>query len=121
LARLLLGLPRALSHGHMPLPRSRLELAGVSQEDLLAGNAGVGVAGLLADLRIDCRAALVTSRRHVANLPREIRAAFLPLALVEPYLRALERPGRDLLRGAVEIVPLVRVYRIAMAHWRGRA
>jgi phytoene synthase len=40
--------------------------------------------------------------------------------LVEPYLRALERPGRDLLRGAVEIVPLVRVYRIAMAHWLGR-
>ena len=104
----------------MPLPRSRLDLAGVRQEDLLAGNAGVGVAGLLADLRSECRAALVTSRRHVANLPREIRAAFLPLALVEPYLRALERPGRDLLRGAVEIVPLVRVYRIVMAHWLGR-
>jgi phytoene synthase len=120
LARLLLGLPRALSQGHMPLPRSRLDLAGVGQEDLLAGNAGVGVAGLLAGLRSECRAALVTSRRHVANLPREIRAAFLPLALVEPYLRALERPGRDLLRGAVEIVPLVRVYRIAMAHWLGR-
>jgi phytoene synthase len=120
LARLLMRLPRSLSHGHMPLPQSRLDSAGVTQDDLLAARASAGVAGLLAGLRGECRAAHVTSRQHVANLPRKIRAAFLPLALVEPYLRALERPGRDPLRGAVEIVPLVRVCRILTAHWLGR-
>jgi phytoene synthase len=40
--------------------------------------------------------------------------------LVETYLRALERPGRDVLRAPVEIAPLTRVWRIAAAHWLGR-
>ncbi len=120
LARLLLGLPRALSLGRMPLPQSRLDAAGVRPEELLAGEASAAIARLLADLRAEVRSGLVTSRQHVASLPRAIRTAFLPLALVEPYLRALERPGRDLLRGAAEIVPLTRVYRIIRAHWLGR-
>jgi phytoene synthase len=113
-------LPHSLSLGRVPLPQSRLDSAGVTQSDLLAARAGADVAGMLAGLRGECRAAHVTSRQHVANLPRGIRAAFLPLALVEPYLRAVERPGRDPLRGVVEIVPLVRVCRILTAHWLGR-
>jgi 15-cis-phytoene synthase len=56
----------------------------------------------------------------VANLPRELRLAFLPLALVETYLRALERPGRDVLRAPAGIAPLTRVFKIAAAHWLGR-
>jgi hypothetical protein len=40
--------------------------------------------------------------------------------LVEPYLRAMQRRGRDLLRAPAEIAPLTRVVRIAMAHWLGR-
>ena len=83
-------------------------------------SAGPGVAGLLAGLRDEVRRSLVTSRQHVANLPREVRVAFLPLALVRSYLRALERRGRDVLRESVEIAPLTRVLRIAAAHWLGR-
>jgi len=56
----------------------------------------------------------------LANLLRNMRVAFLPLALVETYLRALERPGRDVLRTPAEIAPLTRVCRIAAAHWLGR-
>ena len=56
----------------------------------------------------------------MANLPRPVRGAFLPLALVETYLRALERPGRDVLRSPAEIAPLTRAWRIAAAHWLGR-
>lgn len=121
LARLLLGLPRSLSLGRVLLPQSRLDAAGVTRNQLLAGESGPSVSGLLMDLRRECRARLVMSRQHVANLPRRIRPAFLPLALVEPYLRALERQGRNLLRGEAEVVPLVRVYRIVVAHWLGRA
>jgi phytoene synthase len=120
LSRLLLGLAHALSRGRLLLPRSRLQAAGVTQAELLAGEGGPSVAALLAGLRDEVRASLVTSRQHVANLPREPRLAFLPLALVQSYLRALERPGRDLLRGVVEIAPLTRVVRIAMARWLGR-
>ena len=120
LARLLLGLAHTLSRGRLLLPQSRLEAAGVTQAELLAGEGGPSVAAVLSDLRDQTRTSLVTSRQHVANLPREARTAFLPLALVGSYLRALERPGRDLLRGAAEIAPLTRVVKIAMAHWLGR-
>jgi 15-cis-phytoene synthase len=75
---------------------------------------------LLAGFREEARRNLVTSRQHVANLPRRARPGFLPLALVRSYLRALERPGRDVLRESVEIAPLTRVLRIAVAHWSGR-
>jgi phytoene synthase len=120
LTRLLLGLPHTLSRGRLPLPQTCLDAAGVTRAQLLAGESSDPVAKLLADLRADARRGLVTARRHVADLPREMRAAFLPLALVEPYLRALERPGRDLLRGSAEILPLTRVWRLMVAHWLGR-
>jgi phytoene synthase len=120
LARLLLRLPGTLARGRLLLPQSRIEAAGATRSDLLSGSAGPGVASLLAGLRDEVRRSLVTSRQHVANLPREARAAFLPLALVRSYLRALERPGRDVLRESVEIAPLTRVLRIAAAHWSGR-
>jgi phytoene synthase len=120
LSRLLASLPRTLSHGRVPLPQSRLDAAGLTPAQLLAGEGGPQAAGLLAGLGEEVRRSLVTSRQHVANLPREARAAFLPLALVQSYLRALDRRGRDLLRGSAEIAPLTRVMRIAVAHWLGR-
>ena len=120
LARLLLGLPYALARGRLPLPRSRLDAANVGSGELLSGEGGANVAGILASLCAEARIALATSRKHVADLPRPMRAAFLPLALVETYLRALERRGHDVLRSPVEIAPLTRVWRIAVAHWLGR-
>jgi phytoene synthase len=122
LARLLLGLPNALSRGRLALPRTRLAAAGVTGEDLLLQGAdgGVSVAPLLADLRAASGGSLVTARQHVANLPRRMRVAFLPLALVASYLRALERQTGDRLREEAQIAPLTRVLRIAGAHWLGR-
>jgi 15-cis-phytoene synthase len=120
LARLLLRLPWMLSRGRLLLPQSRIEAAGAARLELLSGVAGPGVASLLAGLREESRRSLVASRQHVANLPREAHAAFLPLALVRSYLRALERRGRDVLRESAEIAPLTRVVRMAAAHWSGR-
>jgi 15-cis-phytoene synthase len=120
LARLLLGLPHALSRGRLPLPQSRLDAAGVGRQELLSGVGGGNTADMLAGFCAEARTALATSRQHVANLPRHVRSGFLPLALVETYLRALERPGRDVLRAPAEIAPLTRVCRIAMGHWLGR-
>jgi phytoene synthase len=120
LARLLLGLPQALSRGRLPLPQSRLDTANVSRDELLSGEGGSKTAAMLAGFCAQARKALATSREHVANLPRHRRLAFLPLALVETYLRAFERPGRDVLRTPAAIAPLRRVCRIAAAHWLGR-
>jgi phytoene synthase len=120
LARLLLGLPQALAHGRLALPLARLDAAGAMPQALLAGEGGEAIRPLLADLQAQARHSLATGRKHVADLPRAVRTAFLPLALVESYLRALERPGRDVLREPATIAPLTRVGRIAAAHWLGR-
>ena len=120
LARLLLGLPHMLSRGSHLLPQSRLDASSVSSGELLSGEGGRNVADMLANLCSEARDAVAASRKHVANLPRHVRLAFLPLALVETYLRVLERPGRDVLRTPAEIAPLTRVWRIAAGNWLGR-
>ena len=117
----LLGAIRAVVRQvSLPLPQSRLDAANVSSQELLSGDSGSNTADMLAGFCAEARKYLATSRQHVANLPRNMRVAFLPLALVETYLRALERPGRDVLRTPAEIAPLTRVCRIAAAHWLGR-
>jgi phytoene synthase len=92
----------------------------VSPEALLTAEGLEGTLGVLAGMRAQARASLAEARQRVANLPRDRRPAFLPLALVGPYLRAMERRGREALREPAEISPLARVTRIAAAHWLGR-
>jgi phytoene synthase len=66
---------------------------------------------VLAEFRETARVALKSARAHVAALPREVRKAFLPLALVDPYLSALRRV--DPLRQVAEINPLYRLWRLS--------
>ena len=120
LARLLMGLPNALARGRVPLPQSRLDAYHVSSAELLSGADGGKVATLLVNLCEEAREALARSRNEVANLPRATRPAFLPLALVGTYLRALEGGAQSILRSPPQVTPLKRVARIAMAHWFGR-
>ena len=119
LARLLLALPLTLSRGRLPLPLRHLA-AGKEPKALLAGAGGAELAGLLSELCADSRRHHAACRQHVAKLPRKLRPAFLPLALVEPYLRRLERAGGEPLGKHAGIAPLVRVLRIAAAHGLGR-
>lgn len=119
-ARLLLGLPRSLSLGRIPLSQAQMAKAGVGAQDLLAGASGAQVAALLAACRAQISASLAAARRLVQRLPRTSRVAFLPLALVGPYVRALERAGDNPLRQEARIAPLTRVLRIAAAHLFGR-
>jgi len=118
LVRLLLGLPQALARGFSPLPRARLQQAGIA--NLASETDAAKVSALMRDLHAEVLRNLEAARQHVANLPRMTRVAFLPLALVEPYLRALEKPGQNPLRDLAEIAPLQRIWRIGRAHWLGR-
>ena len=115
----LTGLMRALpvhaAQGRVDLPADALRRHGTSPEDVLAGKASQGLHPVLAELRRKARAALDEARRHLAALDAGARAAFLPLALVEPYLAALERE-RDPLHGIAGINPLYRLWRLAT--WR---
>jgi phytoene synthase len=120
-ARLLFGLPRALSRGRVLLPAARLAAAGLTPGDLLTAGREGEVRPLLAEATQQAREALAEARHHVAKLPRDMQAAFLPLALVDPYLRASERARRVSLLVEPRIAPIARISRLAVAHWRGRA
>jgi phytoene synthase len=118
----LTGLMRALpvhaAQGRIDLPADRLRQHGISPGQILAGEMSDGLAALLGELRAEAGASLREALRAMHDLGPTARAAFLPLALVEPYLAALARETRDALHEVACINPLYRLWRLAA--WRGR-
>ena len=122
LARGLGRLPMLIHNGGLPLPVERLRAAGV-EPDALGAEAKTsaiiaGVDRVAADLATMARGALAEVRPRMAALPRPMRAALLPLAMVEPYFRS--QSGRSQLGHMGLVTPLARVVRIGMAHVTGR-
>lgn len=107
---LALRLPYALARERSPLPRQR----GIDWPD--AASARAGLDGLIQQARMH----LTQLRSTFAALPKPMKTALLPLALVEPYLKVLEDQGHDPVRDLPAISPLARVTRLALAQWRGR-
>jgi len=87
---LLRQLPRNLARNQSILPRSMLETRGIDPAEIAAGEASPRVAGLLRDVRTIARQHLGEAQRAVAPLDPEIKVAFLPLALVAPYLDRMD-------------------------------
>ncbi|MEQ1669404.1 MAG: squalene/phytoene synthase family protein [Hyphomicrobium sp.] len=109
LARLGLSLPYALSRGRVPLPPAYLSDA-----------ANPDWRRAIAEMSVRARDRL----QHVSSAyraqPAAVKTALLPLALVEPYLRALSAGAHDPARDVADIAPLTRVWRLAKTHVRGR-
>jgi phytoene synthase len=116
LTGLMRALPVHLSRGRIDIPEDGLLRHGTSPAQLLAGEGGEVLTELLADLRETARGALKSASQHLAELPPAARPAFLPLAVVDPYLSALQKV--DPLRQVAEINPLYRLWRLAT--WRFR-
>jgi phytoene synthase len=79
------------------------------------------------DIRAACREvrrrageALQAFREDAGKLPRPLRPAFAPLALVEPYLEKLAAPDHHPLRDIVQLNPLARYGLIWRAYLGGR-
>jgi phytoene synthase len=117
LTGLMRALPVRVRRGRVYIPEDRLLRHGTSPAQLLAGEASEGLTELLADLRETARAALGSARQYVAELPPAARPTFLPLALVDPYLSALQKV--DPLHQVADINPLTRLWRLAT--WRFRS
>lgn len=107
--RLLHSLPRTLATGRAPAP-----FAGV------AGAIDDGGAALTASMRDSTIRWLEEARRRAREAPPAALPAILPLALVEPYLKALERQGPNSVRQTADILPLRRVWQLWRASVFGR-
>jgi 15-cis-phytoene synthase len=119
LTRLLAALPHALARGRLPLPLDLLQETNTSAEDLLQGRTTPAVTALYTHLIRDIEAAAAAARTAARRLSRPQRTALLPLATIPPYLTAIRRGGTIDLRRPVEVIPVVRNWRIAHAHWLG--
>lgn len=123
------GLARALSrlamlhhNGGLPLTADRLRRAGI-EADALGSSPVTEATHRAVDLVVDelrgqVRTDLAAAREQFAELPRRQRAALLPLAMVEPYLRT-QRQSRTL-EHVGGPSPLTQVVRMGFAHFRGR-
>lgn len=128
LTRCLMALPFHLSRGHVPMPLTWPEVAGVTLVTDTSANADPRetseahpIRALVARSAQHVRTRLHDLRSHLADASHALNAAVLPCALVEPYLQALQVQDHDPTRHAVDVVPLQRTWRLWRAHWQGVA
>lgn len=114
LARVVVEAPLLLAERRSLIPRQRLAEANTTLEALLAGQDQPNFAAVLADLRREARQWLAQARAGLRDVATPVSCAILPIALVEPYLRASESAAD--VRAPVEIQPLTRTWRL----WRAR-
>jgi len=112
---LLRAFPWHARAGQVYIPQDVLARHGVVREDIVKGRGGPGLLSALADMRAIARRHRDQARTLKSTVPPEVRPAFQPLALVEPYLRAMERRGYD---PFTTVVDLPQWRRLA-ALWRG--
>lgn len=113
------GLIRALAlhaaRGQVYLPGDLLRRRGSSPEEVMRGCATPALIAAIGDWRSEARRHLAEARDAVAGLPQGVKPAFLPLALVRPYLGETERRGYDPFHTPIELPQ----WRRQWALWRG--
>jgi len=119
----LTGLMRALpihaSRRQCYLPGDLVAAHGLDLETLFAGRMTPPLVALLLEMRSVVRRHLDDARRLIAGIDGTLLPAFLPLALVEPRLRVLEKPGFNPLRMASGMMPWRRHWILWRAAKRG--
>lgn len=115
-ARHLLQLPYFVAQGRWPLPAGA---DGLNAQELGEREVRKRADALRLEAISRTRASLVEARHTFGRLSGAARAGGLPAALVEPYLRALERQG-DWLHECADISPLARVWSLWRASRTGR-
>jgi len=91
IAALLLAFPQHAARRQLYVPVEILQRHQVQIADLLSGRSPAGLNGAFAELRNLARHHLVTARESMAGLSAAVLPAFLPLALVRPWLDRLDR------------------------------
>ncbi|PPC98496.1 MAG: squalene synthase [Hyphomicrobium sp.] len=113
-ARVGLSLPMSLARGRFPLPR---------QNDMKSDDETDDITKYMRQLCSHAAQSLQDFRAIMATMSKDRKAlttALLPVAVTEPYLKALQRADHNPARDIAEIAPLKRVWRLRSAHASGR-
>jgi phytoene synthase len=116
---LLRAFPWHARQGRLYLPADVLGRFGVSREDVVSGRGGPGLLGALAELRGIARRHLDQARALRSTITPASAPAFLPVGLVESYLKEMERRGYDPFRTAIDIPQWRRLWLLWRAARRG--
>lgn len=108
LTGLMRSLPWHAARGQLYLPKDLLERHGADPQAILKGETTPELLAALSELRGHVRHHLQRVREKVGEIPAHVAPAFLPVALVEPFLKRMETPGRDPLKTPVEMSQLRR-------------
>lgn len=100
---LLRTLPWHAARGQCYMPGDVLARHGVTREHVVGGMATPGLRAALADMRALARKHLAAARAANDTVSPPTRPAYLPLALVEPYLRRMEARGYDPFGSTIEL------------------
>ncbi len=112
---LLRAFPWHARRGQVYVPADMLARHGVVRSDIVGGRGGPGIEAALGELRAVARRHLGQTRILQAAIPDQVRPAFRHLALVEPYLKQMERRDYDPLLTPVEVPQWRKLWRL----WRG--
>lgn len=117
------GLMRALpihrSRGQCFIPREVLARSDLTPADLIDGNRVAAIRIALREMRQLTRQHLLDARDASGSVPGPALPAFLPITLIDGYLKRLEKTGAGALKKVVEVQQYKRQWRMLMAAmWR---
>ena len=95
LVRLLAAFGVHAARGSLYVPAETFQRHGARPEDLFAGNVTPEWHNALAELRSHAGRHLRIARDLMMTIPENARVAFLPAALIRPFLARMERRGYD--------------------------
>ena len=94
-AAILSGLSRHAARGQVYIPQEVLDRHDVPREQVLARRDSEPLKAALAELRRHARRQLAAGRADMADAPAALLPALLPVALVAPTLRPMDRRGYE--------------------------
>lgn len=103
----LVNLARYISRRQMFIPLEVLERHGVDIGEVYAGKTSDALKNALAELRRYARRQMTAARAEAAHVPAAIMPALLPLSLIGPTLKPMDRRGYE----PFDVTPLSRLRR----------
>lgn len=114
LTGLLRALPWHAARRQSFLPADVLDRHGVDRETMFRGEMTPELGAALSEMRAHARHHLDRTRAQITAIRPEVAPAFLPVCLVEPFLKVMERKGFNPFRDRAELSQIYRQWII----WR---